>query len=50
MRWKWQGATSKSLLGSYCDHIESITLNYERVSCIILEHVAFRAYRSGVSS
>ena len=49
MRWKWPGATSKWLLGSYCDYTEPTILDHERVSCIILKHVAFQAYRSGVS-
>ena len=42
MPWKWREATSKWLLGSCCDHTEPITLDHERVSCIISKHVAFR--------
>ena len=49
MRWKWPEVTSKWLLGSYCDYTEPITLEPGAMSCIFSKHVAYKAYRSGVS-
>ena len=41
MRWKWQEATSRWLLGSYCNHTEPMIPEHERAYCITSKHIAY---------
>ena len=48
MRWKWLEATSKWLLGSYCDDREPVIPEHERAYCIITKRKAYRRVETAV--